>query len=63
MIHIKNKKDIELMREACKLTKMALNHVGEHIKAGITTGELDRIAYDFLKSGYEPKSVPEKFIC
>lgn len=49
MIHIKNKKDIELMREACKLTKMALNHVGEHIKAGITTGELDRIAYDFLK--------------
>lgn len=49
MIHIKNKKDIELMREACKLTKMALNHVGEHIKPGITTGELDRIAYDFIK--------------
>ena len=21
------------------------------------------IAYNFLKSGYEPKSVPEKFIC
>lgn len=49
MIYIKNKKDIELMREACKLTKMALNHVGEHIKAGITTGELDRIAYEFIK--------------
>ncbi|MBE7021282.1 MAG: type I methionyl aminopeptidase [Ruminococcaceae bacterium] len=49
MIYIKNKKDIELMREACRLTKMALNHVGEFVRPGITTGELDRIAYDFIK--------------
>ena len=38
------------MREACKLTKMALNHVGEHVRPGVTTGELDRIAYEFIKS-------------
>ena len=49
MIYVKNKKDIELMREACKLTKMALNHVGEFVRPGITTGELDRIAYEFIK--------------
>ncbi len=55
MIYIKNKKDIELMREACRLTKMALNFVGEHIEPGITTGELDKIAYSFLK---EHKAIP-----
>ncbi len=49
MIYVKNKKDIELMREACKLTKMALNHVGEFVRPGVTTGELDRIAYEFIK--------------
>ncbi len=50
MIYIKNKKDIELMREACKLTKAALNEVGKYVAPGITTGELDRIAYDFIKN-------------
>jgi methionyl aminopeptidase len=50
MIYIKNKKDIELMREACQLTKAALNEVGKHIAPGITTLELDRIAHDFIKS-------------
>lgn len=55
MIYVKNKKDIELMREACRLTKRALNFVGEHIKPGITTGELDKIAYDFIK---EHKAIP-----
>ena len=55
MIYVKNKKDIELMREACKLTKMALNFVGEHIEPGITTGELNKIAYTFLK---EHKAIP-----
>ncbi len=55
MIYVKNKKDIELMRESCRLTKMALNFVGEHIKPGITTGELDKIAFEFLK---EHKAIP-----
>lgn len=49
MIYIKNKKDIEIMREACRLTKATLNEVGSHIKPGITTKELDKIAYDFIK--------------
>ena len=49
MIYIKNKKDIEIMREACVLTKAALYEVGKHIKPGITTKELDRVAFDFIK--------------
>jgi len=49
MIYVKNKKDIEIMREACKLTKAALYEVGKHIKPGVTTKELDRVAYDFIK--------------
>ena len=49
MIYVKNKKDIELMREACALTKLTLYEVGKHIKPGVTTLELDRVAYDFLK--------------
>ena len=49
MIYIKNKKDIEIMREACALTKAALYEVGKHIKPGITTKELDRVAFDFIK--------------
>ena len=49
MIYIKNKKDIEIMREACKLTKEALYEVGKFIKPGVTTKELDRVAYEFIK--------------
>ena len=55
MIYIKNKKDIEIMREACKLTKEALYEVGKFIKPGVTTKELDRVAFDFIK---KHKAVP-----
>lgn len=49
MIYIKNKQDIELMRKACELTKEALYEVGVHIKPGITSAELNKIAFDFIK--------------
>ena len=55
MIYIKNKKDIEIMKEACKLTKETLYEVGKFIKPGVTTKELDRVAYDFIK---KHKAVP-----
>ena len=55
MIYIKNKKDIETMREACKLTKEALYEVGKFIKPDVTTKELDRVAFDFIK---KHKAVP-----
>ncbi len=50
MISIKSAQQIEKMRSACKITEQALNLLEEHIKPGISTAELDKIAYDFIKS-------------
>ena len=44
MIDIKSKREMELMREACKITAMAHYAVAEAIKPGMTTKELDKIA-------------------
>lgn len=50
MITIKNQNDIAAMRTAGRITKQALNLVGRHIKPGVTTRELDQIAYDYIRS-------------
>lgn len=50
MISIKTGRQIEKMRIACKLTRDALNMLEKHIKPGITTAELDKLAYNFIKS-------------
>ena len=50
MINIKTKKDLVNMREACRLTKETLLVLKEAIKPGVTTKQLDKIAYDFIKS-------------
>ena len=50
MITIKKPFEIELMKESGALLKDLLNHLGSVIKAGMSTKELDRIAYDFIKS-------------
>lgn len=55
MITIKTEADIERMRESGMLTKNVLELIGREIKEGITTKELDKIAYDYIKScGAEP---------
>ena len=50
MINIKTEKDLVNMREACRLTKETLLVLKEAIKPGVTTKQLDKIAYDFIKS-------------
>ena len=50
MITIKSRTEIEKMRIAGKLTGEALELIEKHIKPGITTAQLDKIAYDFIKS-------------
>ena len=50
MINIKTEKDLVNMREACRLTKETLLVLEKAIKPGITTKQLDKIAYDFIKS-------------
>lgn len=55
MITIKTDAEIELMRESGKLTKNVLDLIGRSIKVGMTTKDLDKIAYDYIKScGAEP---------
>lgn len=49
MITIKSKSEIEKMRKAGKITGDALKVIEEYIKPGISTAELDKIAYDFIK--------------
>lgn len=50
MITIKSRSEIEKMRVACKITGDALKLLEKHIKPGISTAQLDKIAYDFIKS-------------
>ena len=49
MVYIKSKKEIELMREACKLAYLTHQEIEKHIKPGISTLELDKIAEKFIK--------------
>ncbi|MFI3303787.1 MAG: type I methionyl aminopeptidase [Rikenellaceae bacterium] len=50
MIHLKSEEEVELMRENNLLVSKTLAEVGRHIKAGVTTKELDKIAEDFIRS-------------
>lgn len=50
MIKIKSQEEIELMREAGRITRDTLKVVENSIKVGISTKELDKIAYDYIKS-------------
>lgn len=69
MVTIKSKKEIELMKQACKVVALTYKELEKHIKPGITTLELDQIAEKTMRSlgaipaqkGYNPgiKGVPE----
>jgi methionyl aminopeptidase len=44
---IKTPEEIEKMRVACRLASELLDYLGPLVRAGITTGELDHLAYDY----------------
>ena len=50
MIHVKNPEEINRMRVACQITRDTLNLLEEKICIGMTTKELDKIAYDYIIS-------------
>ena len=50
MIYLKTNDEIELLRENNILVSQTLAEVGKHIKPGVTTKELDRIAEDFIRA-------------
>ena len=47
-IDIKTSEDIAKMRVAGKLAAEVLEMIGEHVVAGVSTGELDSICHDFI---------------
>ena len=50
MIYLKTEEEIGLLRENNILVSQALAEVGRHIKPGVTTKQLDKIAEDFIRS-------------
>ena len=50
MITVKTEKEIELMRESCRIVKETLDFVGRNIKAGMTTKEVDELVYRYITS-------------
>ncbi len=48
-IFLKTEDEIHLMRKANRLVGMTLAEVGKHIKPGVTTLQLDRIAEEFIR--------------
>ncbi len=55
MIVLKTSRELALMKEACRISAGALRVAGEAVRPGISTKEIDRIAYDYIISqGAEP---------
>ncbi len=50
MILIKTKKEIDYIRESCKIVAETLQLIKSKIKIGVTTKELDQIAEDYIRS-------------
>ena len=50
MIYLKSKEEIELLRENNQLVSRTLAELAKHVKEGVTTLELDRIAEEFIRS-------------
>src|SRR5436189_5913838 len=48
MIPIKNAKEIEKMRQACRTASDILDRVSDLVRPGITTKEVDEAAADFM---------------
>ena len=50
MIYIKTKKEIDFIRDSCRIVAETLQLVKSKVKPGISTLELDQIAEDYIRS-------------
>jgi methionyl aminopeptidase len=50
VIYIKTKKEIDFIRESCRIVAETLQLVGSNAKEGVSTIELDQIAEDYIRS-------------
>lgn len=49
MIHYKTREEVELIKESAQILGMAHGEVAKHVKPGVKTEELDRIAEEFIR--------------
>jgi len=49
-IPIKNSEDIVLMRSSCQLAAKTLRFLGTQLRAGMSTGEIDRLCHEYIVS-------------
>ena len=47
-VSIKSKRELEIMRDSGKILRDAHILVGERLREGVSTAEIDRIAYDYI---------------
>lgn len=58
MIRVKTQQEIEKIKAACAIVRDTLAYVGRHIKAGMTTKEVDTLVHDYIvASGAIPSSL------
>ena len=50
MISVKNKRELQAMREACVISARALKLAGEAVQPGVTTAEIDREIRRYIES-------------
>ena len=50
MIYLKTQKEIDFIRESCRIVAETLRLAKSNVRVGVTTNELDRIAEDYIRS-------------
>lgn len=50
MIAIKSKREIEIMKKSCRLAAKTLLFIGPHVKAGVSTDELNNLCHEYIIS-------------
>ncbi len=50
MIVLKTGRELDIMKEACRISAGALQLAGKAVEAGVTTAEIDRIAEKYIRS-------------
>ena len=48
MVHLKNLQEIQHLRESAQLVSRTLAEVAGHMREGVTTRQLDKVAEDFI---------------
>ena len=56
--YVKSPDEIEAMRVAGRLTAQALMMIGEHVKKGVTTNELNEICHEFITKEHDAIPAP-----